>query len=517
MITRAVLRDRPSCLRQATAAGLLLAACTRGPDALLDSPSFAISDGAHGGASHFYFLPPLVPQPDHAGAFDPTLAPVVRISANGGLLAELPAPVQGEAGHYQALWHTNRAGLNPATSYRLTVFASGVALGFADVVVLPNGKGLRNVTTGGSVGLVDGRTLPIRFRIEKGAIPEGTALWAYATGAMVASSPAIGPDGTIYTGSLDRHFHAINPDGSVKWRTLLPSFVFASPTIGPDGAIYTASDDAFFYVLNADGSIRWQFLIGTGVRSSPALGLDGTVYVGAGRFFWALNPDGTLKWRFNSGGNNASPAVGPDGTIYAGAFDHRVYALHPDGSLKWSYLTDGIVSLSSPALGDDGTVYLGSEDWHIYALNGDGSLKWRFRTNAAVFSSPALGADGTVYAGSADGWLYALNADGTLQWRYQTGGEVFSSPALGSDGTVYVGSEDGNIYALNADGTLKWSQVTSGPVFSGPALGPNGPLFVTSGNAVHAYRVTDGGLADTPWPKFHHDNRNSGNVVTLIP
>ena len=501
----------------ALAVGLLLTACSRGPDRLLDSPSLAISDAAHGGNSHFYFLPPLVPQPAHTGEFDPTLTAIVRISAGGVTLAELPATVHGAEGHYQAIWQTNGAGLNPATAYRLTVLAGGAVLGFADVTVLPNGKDLKNVNTGESIALVDGRSLPVKFRIEKGAIPEGAPLWSYAAGATVPSSPAVGPDGAIYFGSQDKYFYALNPDGSLRWRTLLPASVFASPTIGLDGTIYTASNDAYFRALNPDGTLKWQFLIGTGVTSSPALGLDGSVYVGAGSFIWALNSDGTLKWRFSSGGNNTSPAIGPDGTVYAGAWDHYVYALNPDGTLKWRYLTGWTVYSSSPALAADGTIYIGSGDQYLYALNPDGTLKWRYRTGAGVFSSPAIGAGGTVYVGSADSYVYAVSPTGTLQWRYQTGGEVFSSPAVGSDGTVYVGSEDAHVYALRPDGTLKWQELTGGPVFSAPALGPDGPLFVTSGNLAQAFRVTDGGLASTPWPKFHHDNRNSGNPLTLIP
>ncbi|HWP38224.1 MAG TPA: PQQ-binding-like beta-propeller repeat protein, partial [Gemmatimonadales bacterium] len=95
--------------------------------------------------------------------------------------------------------------------------------------------------------------------------------------------------------------------------------------------------------------------------------------------------------------------------------------------------------------------------------------------------------------------------------------EVFSSPAVGADGTVYAGSEDRHLYAVNPDGTLKWRQLTTAPIFSHPALGEDGPVFISAGNAVYAFRVADGGLAATPWPKFHHDNRNSGNVLTPLP
>ena len=33
----------------------------------------------------------------------------------------------------------------------------------------------------------------------------------------VFSSPAIGPDGTIYVGSEDQKLYAVSPDGTVKW------------------------------------------------------------------------------------------------------------------------------------------------------------------------------------------------------------------------------------------------------------------------------------------------------------
>lgn len=38
-------------------------------------PQLSMSDAAHNGTSHFYFLPPLVPQPRFAGVFDPARSP----------------------------------------------------------------------------------------------------------------------------------------------------------------------------------------------------------------------------------------------------------------------------------------------------------------------------------------------------------------------------------------------------------------------------------------------------------
>ena len=46
-----------------------------GPSLPVRPPSLAISDSAHGGKSHFYFLPPILPAPAFSGVFDAALSP----------------------------------------------------------------------------------------------------------------------------------------------------------------------------------------------------------------------------------------------------------------------------------------------------------------------------------------------------------------------------------------------------------------------------------------------------------
>ncbi|HPC38611.1 MAG TPA: PQQ-binding-like beta-propeller repeat protein [Exilispira sp.] len=104
--------------------------------------------------------------------------------------------------------------------------------------------------------------------------------------------------------------------------------------------------------------------------------------------------------------------------------------------------------------------------------NSYGTLKWSFKTNGEIFSSPAIGSDETIYVGSDDENLYAINSDGTLKWMFKTDGSITSSPAIGNDGTIYVGSLDGHIYAIGSSSK---------------------------------------GLVNSPWPKFHKDNKNTGN------
>ena len=57
------------------------------------------------------------------------------------------------------------------------------------------------------------------------------------------SSPEVGPDGTIFIGTSDNHFYAIDPsDGSVKWRANLIGNVWSTPKAADDGTVYVGSD-----------------------------------------------------------------------------------------------------------------------------------------------------------------------------------------------------------------------------------------------------------------------------------
>src|SRR5512140_1504393 len=53
-----------------------------------------------------------------------------------------------------------------------------------------------------------------------GAAPrkQPAELWTTAVGGVVAGSPTIGPDGTIYVAAHDGGLYAIGPDGAQKWK-----------------------------------------------------------------------------------------------------------------------------------------------------------------------------------------------------------------------------------------------------------------------------------------------------------
>jgi len=404
--------------------------------------------------------------------------------------------------------------------------------------------------------------------------PDGSLKWKFKTGASVCSSPAIAQDGTIYVGSLDHYLYAINPNGCLKWKFETGNWVWSSPAIAQDGTIYVGSLDDYLYALNPDGSLKWKFKTKGVVESSPAIAQDGTIYVGSSDHLYAISSNGTIKWDFNTETiikgylgvtiQNISPdlkkAIGLrenygvlitdvekgspaekagikpldvileyDGKKVKNIQDFwmmkeetkpgkRVKILLWRKSRKITiHVKIGKVGpefYGGPAISSDGTVYASSDEGYLYAINPDGSLKWKFKTKGVVWSSPAIAQDGTIYVGSDDNYLYAINPDGSLKWKFKTGNMVVSSPAIAQDGTIYVGSYDDYLYAINPDGSLKWKFKTGDLVKSSPTIGPDGTVYFGSDDGyLYAIYDNNGGLADSPWPKFRHDILNTGNFT----
>lgn len=154
---------------------LVLSGCeTRTDPAGPQAPAFEIFDGAHNsGNEHFFFLPPMVSQSQSNGTFDANLSPTITISDGAGFNITLAADLDSSSSHYHQNWHTDDYTLDTSATYRISVLVDGTELGYADVMVAANGSGLKNIDTNENIALKDGRTLPIMFRIEEGALDDG--------------------------------------------------------------------------------------------------------------------------------------------------------------------------------------------------------------------------------------------------------------------------------------------------------------------------------------------------------
>lgn len=388
------------------------------------------------------------------------------------------------------------------------------------------------------------------------------------------SSPALSLDEkTVYTGTSKwitgshgpgQIFAAISAaTGKERWRLELErNEVRSSPAIASDSSIYFAvevhdavtgefSGDELWHI-SAKGILLWKYNINPGKMmidiglSAPAIGPDGTIYV-SGEKLYAINLDGTCRWSVlhsPDGYGEAlrnSPVVGDDGRVYFAFHNIPLTALNPDnGSIIWQCnLGVNDHCFASPVIGSDGIIYVATQPGLLYAVSHEGQLLWTFNLASAGFfgtfrSSPAIGRDGSLYFGINNGSpssaFFALNPDGTLKWKFEpadlpddvpsTHFDIYSSPALGSDSIVYFGQEFGRVYALKIlDGSMvAMAETKSGITWSSPVIDSKGVLYISDiSGTLYALQTGNKGL-DTlaQWPKYRHDNRNSGRRTTIF-
>ncbi|MFH2010574.1 MAG: PQQ-binding-like beta-propeller repeat protein [bacterium] len=221
----------------------------------------------------------------------------------------------------------------------------------------------------------------------------------------------------------------------------------SSPAVGPDGTIYVGGDG--LSAVSPTGKLRWHFKTPQRIASSPAVLPSSTVIFGSqDDRVYAVDARGKLKWSYPAGGDvDSSPAIGADGTVYVGTDDGRLLALWPDGTFRWAVLTGGPVR-SSPALGGDGTIYVGSYDGRLYAVDARGRTKWVLTTGGRIHASPVVDAQGRIYVSSQDRLLYAVAPNGTLLWQWRFPADVDSTVAISAKGRLHVGCDNGVLYTF---------------------------------------------------------------------
>ena len=303
---------------------------------------------------------------------------------------------------------------------------------------------------------------------------EPMALRFWPTGNGIFSTPVVGADETIYVGSADRHFYALEPgSGEQRWRFETGECIDSAGCIAADGTVYFASCDASLYGIEPDsGERRWQL--------DPFAKRQ---YFSPSTIYW---------WE-------ANVVMGPNGWLYAGNDDFNFYAIQPGGEVRWAHLT-GMHIWTAPAFGDGGAVYFISFDLMLYALDAaTGQQHWRVDIGNFAASSPAIGPDGSIHFGSFDGSVYAVEPHGgNIVWKRATGGPIYATPAIADDGTLYLGSSDGSFYALSSAGQVLWTFYTGDAIRCSAAIGPDPEgrcaylVYVGGGNGI-IYAIEPGG------------------------
>lgn len=85
-----------------------------------------------------------------------------------------------------------------------------------------------------------------------GALKWSALLTGFSFGGRGSHTPAVDADGTAYLG-VDQVIVAVGRDGLVRWRLGTQGMIVSSPALGPDGTLYIGSHDGHLYALHTDG------------------------------------------------------------------------------------------------------------------------------------------------------------------------------------------------------------------------------------------------------------------------
>ncbi|MFT3695093.1 MAG: PQQ-binding-like beta-propeller repeat protein [Kofleriaceae bacterium] len=379
-------------------------------------------------------------------------------------------------------------------------------------------------------------TFATNSQIDKRSVSRLQLAWSFTPGDTVSASPAI-VDGTVYVGSWDGYFYALDEHaGTVKWKLALDCDSMSNPQPARCVALgYPATDP--LVRQGTDG----------GVVTSSAAVVDGTVYFGGGKTLYAVRArDGHVLWKKVLCGNPdarhceddpndpvrifSSPTV-YRGNVYVGSdvdgaagYRGRIWAIDANrGSTAWTFEVD-------PNVDSHGHVQRGAQNrgcgnvWSSAAIDED-SHRVIFTTGDCQFTAA------TPYHEA----ILALDANnGDLAWAFRpipaanTCDFDFGASAniIDTDGKhlIGAGNKNGTYYALRPrDGVLAWS---TNVVFGGSDGGFVGTAAFDGKQIYGATLYGDGGFGASPLcdpsnpadsfiqdPSFHAFDVRTGAVV----
>ncbi len=379
---------------------------------------------------------------------------------------------------------------------------------------------------------------------EKGGL--GDSIWVHhnpQNAILDAKAIAIGLDGSIYysayTTSGQMYIYAVNKsDGNLKWRSqaLANRQTNSNLVIGDNGNIYVTSYTKLYSINSATGNIDWTWevpqtlsdgngnsLYSYGELGPLALSNAGeliTKTTGSGSYYRALfciGTNGTIKW-YRFIGSELNPiSVGADGTIFDFEHDSNGTVLTATnkntGGLKWSISADGNAASSQNniLIADNGDV--------ITLITTDNLVRINPATHTTVWKTAA---------GTYQDYKYMDGFGNIILFDQFSGSYLYSSSngkltnsglplphliAIDSKNHLYGVLNDGNAHLSVTDETGKiiWENETG--IYNGTAAisTEDNIVYVSIASGILALK-TDATMAQSGWPRFSHDTRNTFNV-----
>lgn len=390
------------------------------------SPRDSASEILHeptGGVVGFAFLPPLAPDPGPADTFDGSRTDDLRVEvcaiASDGSVGDpvvyLPGdPPSGsaddtirvdlDAEHYIVNLHTDCYPLGDDTTYRIFVRRlDGAEYGYADVELFPTMKEAKSLADGTVFALLDGRTLPIKFRIGAGTNP-----WLRKI-AFVS-----GRDG-------NREIYVMREDGSDQTRLTFDSASDREPAWSPDGRTiafvsWRGNTTSNIWVMNADGTGLTQLTYYERQDAWPSWSPDGQRIAfarstwdseGSHRWqIWVMNADGSGEQQLTSGPLAAlMPDWSPDGrriVFKTTGTTRDIWAVDADGGSLVNITQTPLEPELGPRWSPDGSQIVfyvpvpdDIYDYNVCLMDADGGDRRQLTNSSAQEAGPSWSPDGT--------------------------------------------------------------------------------------------------------------------------
>jgi alpha-tubulin suppressor-like RCC1 family protein len=393
-----------------------------------------ISDAAHGsGNPHFYFKPPMVPSTTYRGTFDPTLDVTVKICewSAAGCVAEVASFTMNSAAgsetvrvdpgeeHYIVNWHTSRFTLNETRTYRIRVLAGGYELGYADVDLYRSKSEAKKSSSGTNVAFKHGATLPIKFRIESGALPAGER--RLVSGGQDYTC-ALSEDGSAWCWGSNWNGQLGN-GGAYRSGTSREYYDTPQPVVGGHSFVSISAGLYHACALKADGS-AWCW----GAESAGKLGngrdpgngiQPNPVQVLGGHRFVELDVEAT-----HSCGRTREGTLWCWGSnVYGGLGDGSTVHRSTPVQVRGTYKSVAVGEWHTCAIGEDGITYCWGSNFGGELGNGQSG----FHSGSVAYQETTPQPISTAFTQVEAGGTHtcALTADGAAYcWGYNPYGEL---------------------------------------------------------------------------------------------
>ena len=379
-------------------------------------------------------------------------------------------------------------------------------------------------------------------------------LWQMYLPASV-SGLGVHPDGDLIVtldGGVDTVVALRPDDGGVHW-----SFgggvglgaVNGTPAIGAGTAgnarVYVAAQDGGVFAINSDGGEAWHYYTGDTLNVGPAVVspsvnplTDQVIVTGALATSQidsiAAGPTaGTALLLGNAAVADANKSSAPlvlGGTVYFGnASQLESHSLSALGALG-AAATAGATAVYQEVITDGTSLFA----WRSIATgltSRDPALAFNWNATVTPTGAGAVALDGRILVSLTGGPVNLFDPNTGAKSLLLTLGASGKAPLVGWDGMAthehfYFPSSTAGTYAYDSSGNLLWYENPNGATYRafsmdcsrrlfGASNSANGALLLNGNKSlVYALITDDRGLADTPWPSYRLDARNSGNAAS---